>query len=109
MPGNQLRNAGPKIATRIAPSTKSGITAQGEPRDGDRAVERVPAPHGGDHSGEDAERDAEHEGVQREQPGALQRRDEIVGHRASVGVVRPEVPAHGVAQPVDVAHRQGRL
>ena len=31
MPGNQLRNAGPKTATRIAPSTNSGITARESP------------------------------------------------------------------------------
>ena len=74
-----------------------------EPRDGDRAVERLASANRGDHAGEDAERHAEDERVEREQARPLQRGNEVVGHGAPVGVVRAEVAADRVAQPVGVA------
>src|SRR4029453_12454332 len=42
-----------------------------QPRDRDRAVERLATSHGGDNPRKDAERDAQDEGVEREQRGAL--------------------------------------
>ncbi len=106
IPGNQLSQRRSEERHEDRAEHELRNHGERETSDRDRTVGRSAAAEGGDHPREDADRNAEDEGVDREEQRPLQRWDEVVGDRSPVRVVGAEVAPDRVGQPVRVANRQ---